>query len=58
MRRSVGNTAVGVEPDWGAAGYNAGMLKRLVHWLIAVAVVLHLVALVFMGQSFLPAVPF
>ena len=34
------------------------MLKQLIHWLIAVAVVLQLFSCVFMGQSFMPAQPF
>jgi hypothetical protein len=29
-------------------------MKKLVHWLIAIAVVLHLIALIFLGQSYLP----
>jgi len=34
------------------------MLKQLIHWLIAIAVVLQLFSCVFMGQSFMPAQPF
>lgn len=30
------------------------MLKKLLHWAIAVAVVLHLVALLAQGQAYLP----
>jgi hypothetical protein len=33
------------------------MLKRLVHWLVAAAVALHLAGLLF-GQVHLPALPF
>ena len=34
------------------------MLKQVIHWLIAIAVVLHLFSCVFMGQSMMPAQPF
>lgn len=33
-------------------------MKQLIHWLIAIAVVLHLFSCVFLGQSYMPAVPF
>jgi cytochrome b561 len=34
------------------------MLKRLIHWLVFIAFVLHLVACIFLGQSFMPEFPF
>jgi Ni,Fe-hydrogenase I cytochrome b subunit len=34
------------------------LIKRFVHWLIAVAVVLHLFSCIFLGQSFMPGVGF
>lgn len=34
------------------------MLKQLIHWLIAIAVVLQLFSCVFLGQSHMPAQPF
>jgi hypothetical protein len=34
------------------------MLKELLYWAIVIALVLHLFALIFMGQSFLPEIPF
>lgn len=34
------------------------MLKRLLHWIIAAAVVLHVFSCVFMGQSMMPELPF
>jgi cytochrome b561 len=34
------------------------MLKRLLHWAIAIAVVLQLFSCIFLGQSYMPAVPF
>ena len=34
------------------------MLKQVIHWLIAIAVVLHLFSCVFLGQSFMPEKPF
>lgn len=33
-------------------------MKVVVYWLIAIAVVLHLIGLVFLGQSFMPEIPF
>jgi hypothetical protein len=30
-------------------------MKQFVHWLIAVALILHLVSCIFMGQSHMPA---
>lgn len=41
--------------------YNAGMkqrLKELVHWVIAIAVVIHIVVFLFTGRLDLPDVPF
>jgi len=34
------------------------MLKRLIHWLIFIAVILQLFSCIFMGQSFMPGRPF
>lgn len=34
------------------------MLKVIVYWAIFIAVILHIFALVFQGQSFLPTTPF
>lgn len=34
------------------------MLKQLIHWIIAIAVVLQLFSCVFLGQSYMPAQPF
>jgi len=34
------------------------MLKQLLHWIIVIAVVLQLFSCIFMGQSFMPGVPF
>lgn len=34
------------------------MLKRLVHWLIAIALVLHLVSCLVFGEAHLPELPF
>jgi cytochrome b561 len=34
------------------------MLKRLLHWLIFFAVILHLYSCIFAGQSFMPGQPF
>jgi hypothetical protein len=33
-------------------------MKKFIHWLIVAAVVLHLFSCVFLGQSYMPAVPF
>lgn len=33
------------------------MLKRTIHWLVAIAMVLHLYSCIFMGVSFMPAQP-
>lgn len=33
------------------------MLKRTVHWLVAIALVLQLYSCIFMGVSFMPAQP-
>lgn len=33
-------------------------LRELLHWLIAIAAVLQLLSCVFMGASYMPAVPF
>ena len=37
---------------------NARMIKVIVHWLVAIALVLQLFSCIFMGQSFMPAQPF
>lgn len=34
------------------------MKKRLLHWAVFLALVLHLFSCVFLGQSYMPAVPF
>lgn len=34
------------------------MLKKLVHWAAFIALALHLFSCVFLGQSYMPAVPF
>lgn len=34
------------------------MLKRLIHWLIFIAVVLQLFSCIFLGQAFMPERPF
>lgn len=34
------------------------MLKRVLYWAIFIAAILQFVALVFTGQSFMPAAPF
>jgi predicted small lipoprotein YifL len=33
-------------------------MKRVIHWLIIIAVVLHLFSCVFLGQSYMPELPF
>jgi hypothetical protein len=34
------------------------VLKRLINWLVFIAVVLHLFSCAFLGQSFMPELPF
>lgn len=34
------------------------MLKRLLHWIIAIAVVLQLFSCIFLGRDHMPGVPF
>lgn len=41
-----------------APRYSSGMLKRLIHWLIFIAVVLQLFSCIFLGQSYMPEQPF
>jgi cytochrome b subunit of formate dehydrogenase len=31
------------------------MIKRAVHWLVAIAVVLHLFSCIFLGESYMPS---
>jgi hypothetical protein len=46
----------------GSAGAGRGKIrlpmKKFIHWLIVAAVVLHLFSCVFLGQAYMPAVPF
>lgn len=37
-----------------ARTYNPSMLKRFVHWLVFFALVAHLIACLFLGQSYMP----
>lgn len=34
------------------------MLKQLIHWLVFLAVILQLFSCIFLGQSYMPEVPF
>jgi len=34
------------------------MLKRLLHWVVVIALVLHLFSCVFLGKSYMPDAPF
>ena len=34
--------------------YDSDMLKRFIHWLIAISVALHLFSCIFIGQNFVP----
>lgn len=38
--------------------YNSVMLKQAIHWIIFIAVILHLFSCIFLGQSYMPAQPF
>ena len=59
MPGSVGKRLAPVIAYRGCNCLNCGaMLKELLYWAIVIALVLHLFACIFLGQSYMPEIPF